>query len=47
MLQPKRTKYRKQFKGRNEGMSWSASAVSFGEYGRKATTHGALTSRQI
>ena len=47
MLQPKRTKYRKQFKGRNEGMSWSASAVSFGEYGLKATTHGALTSRQI
>ena len=47
MLQPKRTKYRKQFKGRNEGMSWNASAVSFGEYGLKATTHGALTSRQI
>ena len=47
MLQPKRTKYRKQFKGRNEGMSWSASAGSFGEYGLKATTQGALTSRQI
>jgi large subunit ribosomal protein L16 len=47
MLQPKRTKYRKQFKGRNEGLSWSANAVSFGEYGLKATEHGRLTARQI
>jgi len=47
MLQPKRTKYRKQHKGRNEGLSWSGSAVSFGEYGLKATTRGQLTSRQI
>ena len=47
MLQPKRTKYRKVFKGRNEGLSWNGSAVSFGEYGLKATSHGALTARQI
>ncbi len=47
MLQPKRTKYRKAFKGRNEGLSWSGSAVSFGEYGLKATTRGQLTARQI
>jgi large subunit ribosomal protein L16 len=47
MLQPKRTKYRKQQKGRNEGLSWSGSAVSFGEYGLKAITRGQLTSRQI
>ena len=47
MLQPKRTKFRKQFKGRNEGLSWSANAVSFGEYGLKATAHGRLTARQI
>ena len=47
MLQPKRTKYRKVFKGRNEGLSWSANAVSFGEYGLKATEHGRLTARQI
>ena len=47
MLQPKRTKYRKVFKGRNEGLSWSGSAVSFGEYGLKATTRGQLTARQI
>ena len=47
MLQPKRTKYRKMHKGRNDGLSWSANAVSFGEYGLKATTHGQLTARQI
>ena len=47
MLQPKRTKYRKMHKGRNEGLSWSGSQVSFGEYGLKATTHGHLTARQI
>lgn len=47
MLQPKRTKYRKMFKGRNEGLSYSANVVSFGEYGLKATTNGHLTSRQI
>ena len=47
MLQPKRTKYRKQFKGRNNGLSYNGNLVSFGEFGLKATTHGMLTSRQI
>ena len=47
MLQPKRTKYRKVFKSRNEGLSWNGAAVSFGEYGLKATGRGRLTSRQI
>ncbi|HHW4678217.1 MAG TPA: 50S ribosomal protein L16 [Xylella sp.] len=47
MLQPKRTKYRKMHKGRNDGLSWSANVVSFGEYGLKATSHGQLTARQI
>ena len=47
MLQPKRTKYRKMFKGRNEGLSWNANQVSFGEYGLKATATGRLTARQI
>ncbi|HET6604341.1 MAG TPA: 50S ribosomal protein L16 [Xanthomonadaceae bacterium] len=47
MLQPKRTKYRKVHKGRNEGLSWSSNQVSFGEFGLKATTHGHLTARQI
>ena len=40
MLQPKRTKYRKMHKGRNDGLSWSANAVSFGEYGLRATATG-------
>ena len=47
MLQPKRTKYRKQHKGRNDGLSWSANQVSFGEYGLRATQTGRLTARQI
>ena len=47
MLQPKRTKYRKQMKGRNRGLALRGSKVSFGEYGLKATTRGRLTSRQI
>lgn len=47
MLQPKRTKFRKQQKGRNRGMAHRGNAVSFGEYGLKAVTRGRLTARQI
>lgn len=47
MLQPKRTKFRKQFKGRNRGLSIRGSAVSFGEFGLKAVGRGRLTARQI
>src|SRR4051812_6139686 len=47
MLQPKRTKYRKQFKGRNRGDATRGNRVSFGEYGLKAAEHGRITSRQI
>ena len=47
MLQPARTKYRKQQKGRNRGVATRGSKVSFGEYGLKATTRGRLTARQI
>lgn len=47
MLQPARTKYRKQQKGRNKGVATRGSKVSFGEYGLKAITRGRLTSRQI
>ena len=47
MLQPKRTKYRKVFKGRNEGLSWNANQVSFGEYGLKATATGRLNGAEI
>ncbi len=47
MLQPKRTKYRKQFKGRNRGVATRGNKVSFGEYGLKSAEHGRITSRQI
>ncbi len=47
MLQPKRTKFRKQFKGRNRGLALRGSRVSFGEYGLKALGRGRLTARQI
>ena len=47
MLQPKRTKFRKQFKGRNRGLAQRGSAVSFGEYGLKSIGRGQLTARQI
>ncbi|KPK39904.1 MAG: 50S ribosomal protein L16 [Gammaproteobacteria bacterium SG8_47] len=47
MLQPKRTKFRKQHKGRNRGLALSGSKVSFGEYGLKAVGRGRLTARQI
>ena len=47
MLQPKRTKFRKQHKGRNRGLAQSGNKVSFGEFGLKATGRGRLTARQI
>ncbi|MDP3559770.1 MAG: 50S ribosomal protein L16 [Legionellaceae bacterium] len=47
MLQPKRTKYRKQMKGRNRGLALRGNSVSFGEFGMKALDRGWLTSRQI
>ena len=47
MLQPARTKYRKQQKGRNRGIATRGNKVSFGEFGLKATTRGRLTARQI
>ncbi len=47
MLQPKRTKFRKQHKGKNNGIAVRGSSVSFGEYGLKATTRGRITARQI
>ena len=47
MLQPKRTKFRKQQKGRNRGLALRGSKVSFGEYALKATDRGRMTSRQI
>ena len=47
MFQPKRTKYRKQQKGRNRGKAMSGNRVSFGDFGLKATTCGRVTARQI
>ena len=47
MLQPKRTKYRKQMKGRNRGFATAGNQVSFGDYGLKAITRGQLTQRQL
>lgn len=47
MLQPKRTKFRKQMKGRNRGLAHRGSKVSFGEYGLKCIGRGRITARQI
>ena len=47
MLQPKRTKFRKQMKGRNRGLALRGGSVSFGEYGLKAVGRGRITARQI
>lgn len=47
MLQPKRTKFRKQQKGRNRGLAHRGSSVSFGEFGLKAVGRGRITARQI
>ena len=47
MLQPKRTKFRKQQKGRNRGLAVNGNKVSFGEYGLKAAARGRTTARQI
>lgn len=47
MLSPKRTKFRKQMKGKMRGRAKGGDAVSFGDYGLQATECGFLTSRQI
>ena len=47
MMQPKRTKYRKQRKGSNTGMALVGNKVSFGEWGLKSTEPGRVTARQI
>ena len=47
MLQPARTKYRKQQKGRSTGVATRGNKVSFGEYGLKAIGRGRLTARQL
>ncbi len=47
MLQPKRTKFRKQFKGRNRGLASTGSIVRFGEFGSKAIERGMITASPI
>src|SRR5919109_903564 len=47
MMQPKRTKYRKAFKGRNAGLAQSGNYVAFGDYGLKATTRARMTAREL
>ena len=47
MMQPKRTKFRKQQKGRNRGLANTGNRVSFGEYRVKAISRGRITARQI
>jgi len=47
MMQPKRTKFRKQFKGDCSGSAHRGSSVSFGEYALKCTERGRMTSREI
>jgi large subunit ribosomal protein L16 len=47
MMSPKRTKYRKAFKGRIKGTSKGATALNFGSYGLKAVEPERVTARQI
>ncbi|NBC08304.1 MAG: 50S ribosomal protein L16 [Bacteroidetes bacterium] len=47
MLQPKRTKYRKQQKGRNKGLAQRGTNIDFGSFGLKSMDGGRITNRQI
>ena len=47
MLSPKRTKFRKQQKGKNRGLSYRAANVDFGDFGLQVLEPGRITSRQI
>ncbi|MCI6217335.1 MAG: 50S ribosomal protein L16 [Helicobacter sp.] len=47
MLVPKKTKYRKQMKGRNRGKSFKGASLAFGDFGLKALEHGRIDSKQI
>lgn len=46
-MMPKRTKYRKQMKGKNRGLASRGYAISFGEFGLKAMTRGQISSKQL
>lgn len=47
MRQPRKRKFRKDFKGRNRGLALRGNEVSFGEFGIKSTELGRITARQI
>ncbi|MCK4812330.1 MAG: 50S ribosomal protein L16 [Candidatus Marinimicrobia bacterium] len=47
MLMPRKVKYRKQHRGRRQGLAYRGSTVSFGDFGLKAMEETWLTSRQI
>jgi large subunit ribosomal protein L16 len=47
MLQPKKVKHRKMFKGRNRGKAMRGNTLAFGNFGLQAMTSGFLTARQI
>ena len=47
MMQPKRTKFRKQFKGKIAGSAQRGNTVAFGEFGLKATNRCRMTAREI
>jgi len=47
MLQPKKSKYRKQFRGKNRGVATRGNSIDFGEYGIQATSRGVFSARQI
>lgn len=47
MLQPKKSKYRKQFRGKNKGVALRGNQLAFGEYGLKALTGGWVSTREI
>lgn len=47
MLMPRKVKYRKQHRGRRQGMAFRGSTVAYGDYGLKAMEEAWITSRQI
>ena len=47
MLQPKKSKFRKVFRGRRQGVTTRGNEVVFGDFGLKATTGGWVSARQI
>ncbi|MCA9369673.1 MAG: 50S ribosomal protein L16 [Pseudomonadales bacterium] len=47
MLQPKKTKYRKAFRGRIRGSASRGADIAYGEFGLKATSFGRVNSREI